>query len=355
MQATRSKLIARVTVLIFCVALIYPIGSLDLRAQVSPDTSNPAELYRKAFAGLKDLSPAENKLLNDVRASQSESQINSNQEDYKKLLMRLKPSLDLAKKASKLDRADWKTDDESTQWIDLGGPSKQLMRALMLLARLDIKEERFDEAAKALLSAMALSRHLGQDGVFIVRLIEASTFKMVANFCAQEIPKFPVSVLMEMQKTLSVLPASLTAKETLLAENQYSVKLSKQKGSPYPQDLMDGYLEFYDQVIAFGDLPPDQFENKLKALGESHADNVMVKAILPMLPRMRQQIAVHEANMALLELGLNVLISGEQVVKGTKDLFGESTFEYTLLDNSSFELRSQMMYRGEKVKLRFGR
>ena len=69
---------------------------------------------------------------------------------------------------------------------------------------------------------------------------------------------------------------------------------------------------------------------------------------------MKRQIAVHEVNTELLELGLNVLLAGEQVVKGSKDPFGEGSFDYTPLGDSSFALRSQIMYRGEKVHIRFG-
>jgi hypothetical protein len=355
MRATRFIFLTRRLYLAFCFSAIIQIGSLDLSAQSSPDTNNAAELYREAFASLKNLSAADKKLLESVRIRESGAQSASDQTEYKKLLARLQPSIERVKKASKLVNADWGTDDESAQWIDLGSSSKQLLRALILQARLDISQERFEEAANVCLSAMALSRHVGQDGVFIVRLIEASTFKIVTNFCGLGLPEFPKSVLKSIRERLGELPASMTFKETLRAENQYSRKLSQQNGSPYPKDLMDGYLEFYDQVVEFGNLPPDQFEDKLKALGDSYADNVMVKAIVPMLPQMRQQSAAHEVSMLLFEQGLNILISGVQVIKDSKDPFGEGPLEYVPLEGNAFELRSQLMHRGENVKLQFGR
>lgn len=351
MHATRFNFVIKIPLLIGCLVLINQIGSSPLNAE---NSGNAADLYREAFDNLNGLSPADATLLNSISFNESGALTGSNQTEHNKLLLQLKPTLELVDKASKLEHANWETDDESAQWIELGSSSKKLMRALMLQARLHIDETRFEEASNVMLSAMVLSRHIGQDGVFIVRLIEASTFKMIAKFYTQELPKFPKPVLKSIQERVGELTVITTAQETLVAESQYSMKLSKQNGNPYPKDLMSGYLKFYDQVLEIGNLPPHQFEDKLKALGDSYSDNVMVKAILPMLPPMKQQIAVHEVNVELLELGLNVLLNGGQAVKDSKDPFGEGSFEYIQLGGASFELCSQMRYRGEKVKLRFG-
>jgi hypothetical protein len=341
--------------LLLCCASVIQTWNVDLNAQESPTISNPAELYVQAFAQLENLSPVEKKLLQGIHVSQSDAKEKRVQTDERKLLERLQPVLELVQTASRLNQADWGNEEvDDAPWIHLAGAAKQLQRGLMLQARLHIEEEEFEEASNVIVSAVAFSRHLGQDGILIARLIESSTFKIVANLCAWKSTAFPKPVLKGLQEDLRKLPVSMTAKEVLMAESQYSARLSKLHGNPYPKNQIDDFLKFYDQVVAFGDLPFDQFEVQLKMLGDSFPDNIMIKGVLPVISSMRQQIAVHEVNTALLGLGLKVLLRGPPVVKDAKDPSGKGSFEYVPLNNESFELLSQLMQRGEKLTLRFG-
>jgi len=354
MQSSQIKIMAKARWLLFAFATVIQIGDLDLNAQDSSAISNAAELYVQAFAQLENISLVEKKLLQRIRVSQPDAKEKTIQVDEMKLLERLEPVLELVQTASRLDQADWGNEVDDAPWIHLASSAKQLQRGLMLKARLHIEEEEFEEASNVIVSAMAFSRHIGRDGIMIARLIESSTFKIVANLCAWKSTAFPKPVLKRMQENLSNLPVSMTAKEVLLAESQYSARLSQQNGNPYPKKQIDDFLKFYDQVVAFGDLPLDQFEFQLKKLGGSFPDNILIKGVLPVISSMRHQIAVHEVNTALLGLGLKVLLRGPPVVKDAKDPSGKGPFEYVPLKNESFELLSQLMQRGEKLTLRFG-
>ena len=101
MKAKGFITMGRIPLLIYCVVFINQIGSLDLVARNSSDPRNASELYREAFKNLKNLSPAEKKLLDSVNVKESDASIDSNLADYKNLLLRLKPSLELVQKASK--------------------------------------------------------------------------------------------------------------------------------------------------------------------------------------------------------------------------------------------------------------
>lgn len=322
------------------------VGWLQLNAQQPLQSVNAAHFYREAFSILEGLNEAEVKLLQNFRFNQYETAENKTPNELRRLRERLKPAIDLTKKASKLNQIDWKQEGENSPWIHLAGPSKQLLKGLVLQASHDIQMERYEEANDLILSGVALSRHIGQDSLFIAKLVESSHFQIIAQFCAREGASFPKSFLQSLQNGLKELPPSTTVKEVLLGERQYSEQVSKQPNNPYPKDMMDGYLEFYNQVVEFGDLPHDQFETKIKELAQTHTENAMVKAILPMLSRMRHQIAVHRTNVALFEYGLSILISGK---------ISHDSFKYVALEGDSFELQSQLTHRGEVVKLRFGR
>ena len=354
MLNSQFMIMAKAGWLLLSFAAVIQTGDVDLNAQDSSAISNAAELYVQAFAQLENISPVEKKLLQRSHVSQPNAKENTIQVDERKLLERLEPVIELVQTASRLDQADWGNEVDDTPWIHLASSAKQLQRGLMLQARLHIEEKEFEEASNVIVSAVAFSRHIGQDGILIARLIESSTFKIVANLCAWKSTAFPKPVLKGMQEDLRNLPVSMTAKEVLLAESQYSARLSKQNGNPYPKKQMDDFLKFYDQVVAFGALPLDQFEGQLKKLGDSFPDNIMIKGVLPVISRMRHQIAVHEVNTALLGLGLKVLLSGPQVVKNAKDPSGKGPFEYLPLKNESFELFSELIQRGEKLMLRFG-
>ena len=340
--------------LVLSFAIVIQIGNVGLNAQDLSATNNAAELYIQAFAQLENLSPVEKKRLQRVHVSQPDSKGNTTQVDERELLERLAPVLELVQTASRLDQADWGSEVDDAQWLHLASSAKQLQRGLMLKARLHIEEEEFEAASNVIVSAMAFSRHIGRDGIMIARLIESSNFKIVANLCAWKSTAFPKPVLKRMLENLSNLPVSMSAKEVLLAESQYSARLSQQNGIPYPKKQIDDFLRFYDQVVAFGDLPLDQFEFQLKKLGGAFPDNILIKRVLPVISSMRHQIAVHEVNTALLGLGLKVLLRGPPVVKDAKDPSGKGPFEYVPLKNESFELFSQLMQRGEKLTLRFG-
>ena len=354
MQHSQFMIMTNVRWLVLSFAIVIQIGNVGLNAQDLSATSNAAELYIQAFAQLENLSPVEKKRLQRVHVSQPDSKGNTTQVDERELLERLAPVLELVKTASRLDQADWGNEVDDAQWLHLASSAKQLQRGLMLKARLHIEEEEFEAASNVIVSAMAFSRHIGRDGIMIARLIESSTFKIVANLCAWKSTAFPKPVLKRMQENLSNLPVSMSAKEVLLAESQYSARLSQQNGNPYPKKQIDDFLRFYDQVVAFGDLSLDQFEFQLKKLGGSFPDNILIKGVLPVISSMRHQIAVHEVNTALLGLGLKVLLGGPPVVKDAKDPSGKGPFEYVPLKNESFELFSQLMQRGEKLTLRFG-
>ncbi len=354
MQHSQFIIMGKARWLVLCFTTAIQMGNVDLNAQDSSAKSNAADFYIQAFAQLENLSPVEKKLLQLIHVSQPDAKENTIQVDERKLLERLEPVLELVQTASRLGHANWGSEVDDSPWIDLASAAKQLQRGLMLQARWLIEEEEFEQASNVIVSAVAFSRHIGQDGILISRLIESSTFKIVANLCAWKSTAFPKPVLKGMLEDLSNLPVSMTAKEVLLAESQYSARLSQQNGNPYPKKQIDDFLKFYDQVVAFGDLPLDQFEGQLKKLGDSFPDNIMIKGLLPLISRMKHQIAVHEVNTALLGLGLKVLLSGPQVVKNAKDPSGKGPFEYLPLKNESFELFSELNQRDEKLMLRFG-
>lgn len=228
----------------------------------------------------------------------------------------MEPVLELVQTTSRLDQADWGNEVDDAQWIHSPISAKPLQRGLMFQARLHIQEEEFEEACHVIVSAVAFSRHIGQDGIMIARLIESSMFKIVANLCAWKSTAFPKPVLKGIQEDLRSLPVSTTAKEVLLAESQYSARLSQQNGNHHPKKQIDDFLEFYDQVVAFGALPLDQLEVQLKKLGDSFPDNIMIKRVLPVISRMRHQIAVHEVNTASFGAGFESVALGSASGQG---------------------------------------
>ena len=325
-----------------------------MSAQPESAQINAAELYRKAYAELSELAADERKLLDSLTISAFDPVSASRKEAFTQLAQRLEPAIKFISEASKSDQIDWQTQDDPSGWIKIGNSGKSLTRVMILKARMDIHENRFEDAANAFIAGMALSRHLGHDGVFMVKLIETASYRMTVASLAQEIPGFPENVVKNIQERLVELPASKTMKEVLQAERHFADQLGRQPDSVYPEEMMKGFLEFYDQLIESGHLSPLEFENQLKALGESYSDNFMIKGALPILPNMRHLIAVLEVKTLLFELGLKAQLQGPEIIDNSKDPFGNGPYEYSQLANNGFQLSSQLEYRGEKVTLKFG-
>ncbi len=339
---------------VFTGSLALIIGVLDIQGQPGPKVINAAELYLKAHENLKSLSAEDQKLIAEFRAKGDDPNSKFAQSDLERLSQTIEPTFQLISEASKAQNVDWPADWQNPWWMDSGTLGKQLARAIVFKANMAINHEKYESAAQAYLTGIIMSRHVGQDGVFMLQLIEASSYRIIINDFARNITRFPGEVLAGFTSKLDCAPANQSMKEVFIAERRYANQLIQQQGAPYPPELIKGFNEFYDQVVAWGDLPVREFEEKVNALGGSYQANTMVKALLPMLIRIRQQMAVHQTYTELFRLGLNVALSGPQAVEDSNDPFGEGAYEYIPLEGEAFAVRSQLKQKQKPVELTFG-
>jgi hypothetical protein len=372
--------------------LVLPVGyaSADAPADLG---GNAALEYWQAFATLPKLTDADEKKLNaecltmPLDAHAREMVANA---DY---------ALRMLHHGAALPGCAWGVPYEDG--LDVRLPRAQAARVLCSLAclraRIRFEEGKSAEAVDDLLDAMALSRHVSQDGILLIVLTGYSIERTPTETLAASLPRLDARAIKDLKTRLDALPPSGSLAAAMRYEEKSDldwlvrrVKETKDKDSllallsPFfltegeakggdPAEKARAFLEecggtaagvvklaeevraFYPQAAKLLDLPPDQFEKEFEREAMKRAGNPVFKMFFPALVNVRRAQARADVRRSLLAASLAVQVDGRDALKNHPDPVVGGPFEYVAFEGG-FELHSKLKGGDDKpVALTVGR
>jgi RNA polymerase sigma-70 factor (ECF subfamily) len=307
-------------------------------------------------------------------------------------------ALRMMRRGAALPRCDWASDlERGIETSYTHGDGARVLSALACLrARMRFEEGQSAEAIEDVVAALALARHVSQDGTLDSLRAGYQVERLMGEVLALHLPRLDAATVKDLKKRLDALPAgarpataTLRMEESLLnwvvgevqeAKDKDSLlaflsQLCGSKGDSPEKNRARGraFLEECGGTAAgvlksaeemrrraaplaqtLG-LPPDQVAKEFEREAKKLAGNPVFKVFAPVLQNVRVRQAEADVRRALLSAALAVRLDGKGALKSHPDPVVGGPFEYVAFDGG-FELRSKLKGRDDKpVALTVGR
>jgi RNA polymerase sigma factor (sigma-70 family) len=353
--------------------------------------ANAALRYGQAFIALRRGVGDKDKLLADCLTMPLDAHA-------REVVSKAGYALQMMRRGAELPRCDWATDLE--RGIELpythADGARVLSALACLRARMRFEEGQSAEALADAVAALALARHVSQDGTLDGLRAGYRGERLLGQVLARYLPGIDAKMAKDLKKRLDDLPpgarpgtATLRMEECLLNWIVGEVREAKDK---------EGLLEFVSQLCGLKgdpaetnrakgraflaacgnsaagvtraaeemrqrvaplakalDLPPDQVAKEFEREERKLAGNPVYKVFAPVLHNVRVRRAEADVRRALLSAALAVRLDGAGALKNHPDPVIGGPFEYVAFEGG-FELRSRLKGRDDKpVALTVGR
>jgi RNA polymerase sigma factor (sigma-70 family) len=353
--------------------------------------ANAALRYGQAFIALRRGVGDKDKLLADCLTMPLDAHA-------RQLVSKAGYALQMMRRGAELPRCDWATDLE--RGIELpythADGARVLSALACLRARMRFEEGQGAEAIADVVAALALARHVSQDGTLDGLRAGYHIEHLMSEVLARYLPALDAGTVKDLKKRLDALPpgarpgtATLRMGESLLNWIVGEVKEAKDrdglleflsqlcgsKGDPAEKNRAKGraFLAECDNTAAGVirsaeemrqrlaplaktlDLPPDQVAKEFAREERKLAGNPVYKVFAPVLHNIRVRRAEADVRRALLSAALDVRLDGAGALKKHPDPVVGGPFEYVAFEDG-FELRSRLKGRDDRpVALTVGR
>ncbi|HDY65261.1 MAG TPA: hypothetical protein ENH84_03380 [Phycisphaerae bacterium] len=325
-------IIALTTILAFTSGLLSADQQLSRKATSG---KNAALTYWQAFALLPEMSAKEEKILSDCRSAPLDKA-------SKKLVDKGKPSLRMLIRGAKYEYCNWQVHKENGVEAIMPHLSKArtLIKFAILRARWNFHQNKPTEAIDDLMASLALARYGCANGPLISYLVQVAIEALVVQTTAEHLTRLDKGTLQNLAKRLNALPQGASLATAFANEKEF---LDAQKDDP----LYKSALKLYEELAGMAELPPQEFEEKLKTIKNP--------ALMPGIGKISYQQAAARTKMAMLKAAIAILLEGKEKLRSIRDPYGDGSFEYMEL-KEGFRLRSSMkVTKGqERVSLTIG-
>jgi RNA polymerase sigma factor (sigma-70 family) len=307
-------------------------------------------------------------------------------------------ALRMMRDGAALPRCDWAVDrDRGIEISYTHGDGARVLSALACLrARLRFEEGKNAEAVDDIVSALALARHVSQDGTLDSLRAGYEIERRMGEALALHLPQLDAEIVGGLKTRLDSLPpggrpaaATVRMGENLLnwivgevkeAKDRESLldflsQLCGSKGDAPEKNrakaraflgecggIAEGVLKAagqmrqgYAEVAKTLDLPPDRVAKGFDREARKLAGNPVFKVFAPVLENIRRRQAEADVRRALLAAALAVRLDGRDALKDHTDPVAGGWFEYVAFEGG-FELRSKLEGAdGKPVALTVGR
>jgi hypothetical protein len=207
-----------------------------------------------------------------------------------------------------------------------------------------------------LLSAIALARHIGKNGLLVDALVQIGIEGRSIEGVARILPKLSREQLNALARRLDALPRPITGQQLLLGEFDYAQRsIRQQQAGVVAVSMVDALKDFY---TGLGDVidtqSPDEFARTVDALLSEYKLNTFAQTAGPTYKRFREPMAAVQARRAMLRCAVEVQIEGESALARSRDPFGDGApYTYHKTD-TGFTLTSKLPHGGNAVSLTVG-
>ena len=329
---------AKVSFIVLAIVLTSPaLAGDEATTRKSAGDQNAADLYRKAFTLLPDLTDAERRLSRSPKPTPLSAVA-------RRAIKKSGPALDMVLRAAKVKRCDWEFNKGKIiqEFMPILSEARQVARLACLRARYNLKQGRPQAAADDLTASLTLSRHIGADAPLICYMVQVVIESLVVETIAENLTGFDAAGLKVLAERLDSVPAGGSLKTTLEAEKEFVAAQTSYNPLAGPT------MQMHDELIPHADLPPDEFAKKFKAI-KSTAGN----PVAPAIEKASHTQARARARMAMLKAAIAVQLKGPDALKSIKDPYGDGPFRYRAT-KKGFELRSKLRVDGKPVTLTVG-
>jgi hypothetical protein len=169
---------------------------------------------------------------------------------------------------------------------------------------------------------------------------------------AQQLPSLPKKLVATLPARLEQLPPSPTMQQVMQGEHEFAKEYAlKQKFVAIA--MVAGLEDFYTALAKGASLPPGQFAAFVDEQTAKYSANGWAAILAPAFKQARERTAVIEAQQAMLQTAIKVILQGDAAVALSKDPFGNGPFGYKRFPDG-FELSSELKYKNQPVKMQFG-
>jgi len=299
---------------------------------------NAAVSYRQAFALMPRLSEAEQRIVRDFRTVPLN-------EAGAAIIQKSLPALNMLLRGAAAKGCDWSAEKQqgSQALMAHSSPARQLARLACLRAGYDLKEGKPQAAIDDLMAALTLGRHVGTDTPMICYLVRVAIESLVIDTTAAHLTTLDRTFLKALMERLERVPAGGSLATMFKAEKEFAGE-----NVPAGHPLLKDAVELYEELGGIADLPPGEFEKKVKTMR-----NPLLQVLGPAAVRTSYLGAEARSKTAMLKAAIAVLLLGDEAIKYVKDPCGDGPFAYTKL-KTGFRLQGKLMDRSKPVTLTVG-
>lgn len=308
-----------------------------------------ADLYAQAFATIDwtadDQSPVVDNALDGPLLPETAAYLDAHQ-----------PLITLLKQAAAAtpDQPAMSPADHAKAFQSLND-ARHAANILTVQARFDASQGHPEIALESLLAQVALARHIGSDKVLMDRLIALGIESQATTTLAHLLPSLPRPALSLATKTLATFPPSPSFAESIKAERDYLP--GPNDPNPLPpaasRALATQLAPFYRDILAAADRPPEDFSQACQAAAarsNSPAATALAKSFAPL----RLPLAKFEAQSAMLQTALSILLTGPAALQNSSDPFAPGHPFTSTFTPQGFTLSSHLTINSQPVTLQVG-
>jgi hypothetical protein len=264
-------------------------------------------------------------------------------------------------------------------------PHADAARVLTSLAclrgRLRFESGQNSGAIDDLVAAMALARHVSQDGYLITLLVDYSIEHRLSGAIAQSLPKLDATATKGLKARIEALPPGGSGSKALVTSEKETMDwfINKVKGIKNKESLLsflsfvavsegkpadvdaktrvfleecggsaEGVVKFAEEALPsyaatakMFDLSPEEFAKEFKRESTKQAGNPVFKIFFPAIGKVRLAKARADVRRAMLSAAIAVQLDGQDALKNHPDPVDGGRFEYVPFAGG-FELRSKL-------------
>ena len=299
---------------------------------------NAAVSYRRAFALLPRLSKPEQRIVGNFKTA-------SLNEAAAGIIQKSLPALNMLLRGAEAKGCDWSAEKQQGLQALMAhlSPAREITRLACLRARYHLKQGKPQAAIDDLMAALTLGRHVGTDTPMICYLVWIAIESAVIDTTAAHLTALDRTMLKALMERLERVPAGGSLVTMFKAEREYTAKTTP-PGHPLYKDA----VKLYEELGEIADLPPGEFEKKVKTMR-----NPLLQSHGPSAVRTSYLGAEARSKTAMLKAAIVVLLEGNEAIKSVKDPYGDGPFAYTKL-TTGFRLQGKLMVKSKPVTLTVG-
>jgi hypothetical protein len=369
-------------------------------AAVLPRTNiNPGLLYWQAFGAMPKLEDADRKKLDEFTDQLTSWSRGSNGSWAVKLppegdalLKRYDRSLRLLHQARlSTTPCDWGADlaDGPEMLVPDTRGLRELTKASLLKAAVQLQAGRFDESVDTLLSCVTLARQFAKDGTLVSVMLQQAVEGQFVDYLGAELGRYPAAAIGRLQQGLTQLPARVPVSIGAESERSFQRWMLGQvdlqvehwpndSGKAYrgsrdivielfggdsPHDkeavtavdaasggsveglrsLLHDLGSFYDEGQTLAVAGPDSVSQVAAAL-EQHVEastNPIARMVIPNFGRARLRELSNLSRWAMMEASVAEVSGGDAALLAIRDPLSREPFQVTTLEPGVVELRSR--------------